>query len=146
MTDVSKRFEQLISQSYKKLADADTIMPVKTARGILVGDVLIVSRGAIKDLYRNNEVIYSDISLNEVAIRIANLSSKRKLTALCDQIYRCDQDYGRWFTEWQMLKEQYLRAKESGNHDRADILYARYQDVKQRAESAKRSVLVLIKP
>jgi hypothetical protein len=146
MTDVSKRFEQLISQSYKKLADADTIMPVKTAQGILVGDILIVSRGSIKDLYRNNELIYKDISLNEATIRIANLAAKRKMPTLCDQIYRNDQDYGRWFTEWQILKEQYLRAKESRDHDREDILYARYQDVKHRAETAKRSVLVLIKP
>jgi hypothetical protein len=144
MSDVSRRFEQLVARSYKKLADYNQMMPVKTVQGILVGDVLISSRGCIKDLYRNNELIYSDISLNEVAIRMANLLAARKYQNLCDQLYSADQDYGRWFTEWQILKEQYRKAKLVNDFDRADILYSRYQEVKHRAESAKKSVLVLI--
>jgi len=144
MSDVSRRFEQLVARSYKKLADHSQIMPVKTEQGILVGDVLIASRGCIKDLYKKDELIYSDISLNEVAIRMANLLASRKNLTLCDRIYSADQDYGRCFAEWQILKEQYIRAKELGDYDRSDILYARYQEVKQRAETAKKSVLVLI--
>jgi hypothetical protein len=144
MTDVSRRFEQLVAKTYKKLADRNQILPVKTEQGILVGDVLIVSRGCIKDLYKNNELIYRDISLNEAAIRIANLMAHRKYHQLCDRIYSADQDYGRWFSEWQILKEQHIRAKIASDYDRADILYARYQEVKQRAETAKKSVLVLI--
>ena len=144
MSDVSRRFEQLVARSYKKLADHNQIMPVKTEQGILVGDVLIASRGCIKDLYKKDELIYRDISLNEAAIRMANLLAARKNLTLCDRIYSADQDYGRCFAEWQILKEQHIRAKIASDYDRADILYARYQEVKQRAETAKKSVLVLV--
>jgi hypothetical protein len=144
MSDVSRRFEQLVAKSYKKLATYNQIMPVKTEQGILVGEVLITSRGCIKDIYKNSELIYKDVSLNEAAIRIANLMAGRKNQRICDKIYSADQDYGRWFAKWQIFKEQHRKAKLINDFDRADILYAQYQEVKQRAESAKKTVLVLI--
>ena len=144
MTDISKRFESLIVAAQKKLAENNQILPVKTHNGILVGDVLIQSHGHLKDLWKKDQLIYKEISLNDVAIRLANLLARNRNIIHCDQLYKADQDYGRWFAEWQMLKQQYHNSLKSGNHDRADMLLARYEDSKSRAETAKTTALGLI--
>jgi hypothetical protein len=146
MNEVSKRFEQLVSAAQKKLADRDQLIPEKIDRGILVGDVLIVNRGTIKDLWRGDELIYSNISLNVVAIKLANLLALRRGYEYIDRIYNADQDYGKWFTDWQMMKEQHKSALRSGNYERADMLQARYEDARVRAETAKRIALSLANP
>lgn len=145
MTEISRRFEQLISAAQKKLTEQNQILPVRTEQGILVGDVLIKSRDNLKDLWKNNEIIYADISLNEVAIKLANLTAKNINGMLCDKIYKADQDYGKWFIEWQILKNHYHKAKQNGDLDRADIFLARYESVKIKAEQAKNHALGLVR-
>ena len=104
MSGIYKKLQQVVENTHKKLYSQNQIMPVPTNVGILVGTVLIVSKNAVKDLVVNNEVIYKEISLNAVAIRLANIVSKHGKTMTADSIYRADQDYGRWLQESQTLR------------------------------------------
>jgi len=132
MTQISRRLEQLVAQELKK-----TLIPVKTDQGILVGDIVIASRLSIKDILRNTDVIYKDIYLNATAIKLANMLAFRKTTLITDQIYRADQEYGRWFVDSQLLRTQYQKAISNQDYDRADILWARYCESRDRSNSAK---------
>lgn len=136
----------MIASAQRRLAEHDLLMPSKTDRGILVGDVLIVNSGTAKDLYRDDQLIYSGINLNAVAIKLANLLALRKGYSYIDRIYNADQDYGRSFVDWQMMKEQHDRAIRSKNYERADMLKARYEDAKIKAEYAKKIALSLANP
>ena len=135
MTQVSRRLEQIVSSELKK-----NLIPVKTDQGILVGDVLIVSRGSIKDLVRNTELIYKDVYLNAAAIKLANLLAFRKTSLVTDQLYRADQEYGKWFVDSQLLRAQYQKAISNQDYDRADMLWARYCESRDRTFAAKNQV------
>jgi len=79
MNEVSKRFEQLVNSVYKKFIDNGIHLPTRTAEGILVGNVLIKSAGPLKDIVVDGVVKFNEISLNCVAIKIANnLASGKK--------------------------------------------------------------------
>ena len=56
MTAISKRLAQIVRKELSK-----NIIPVKTADGILVGEILIVTDGTLKSLWKNNELIYKEI-------------------------------------------------------------------------------------
>ena len=144
MTEISKRFEQLIVSAQKKLAENNQLLPVKTDQGILVGDVLIKSHGHLKDLWKRDKLVYKEISLNDVAIRVANLLARNKNLLHCDQLYRADQEYGKWFAECRVLKQNYHNAVKSKDFNRADMIIARYEESKIKAESAKKTALGLI--
>ena len=133
MADLSKRLEQTLQSAIKK----NPILPVKVADGILVGDIKIISQGSIKHLTRNNEVLYSDIHLNAVAITLANILARRSNAIQADAIYRADQEYGKWYVDSQMLRARYQQAVEIKDHDRADIMWARYCESRDRAIAAK---------
>lgn len=133
MTDISKRLEQTIKSAIKKTP----ILPVKVEGGILVGDVLIASNGHLKYLWKDNELIYKEISLNCVAIKLANLLALRKNVTLRDDLYAADQDYGRWFADSQMLRTIYQTAINNRDHDRADILWTKYSESRNRTNEAK---------
>jgi hypothetical protein len=130
MTQLSKKLDQIIKNS-------SVILPVKTAGGILVGDVLIQSNGPIKNLLRGNDIIYKNIHLNAVAIKLANLLAKRYSTVTSDKIYAIDQEYGKWFVDSQMLRAQYQKSLNTGDFDRADMFWARYVESRDRAVMAK---------
>ena len=140
MTQVSRRLEQIVSSELKK-----HLIPVKTDQGILVGDVLIVSRGSIKDLVRNTDVIYKDVYLNATAIRLANLLAFRKTCLATDHLYHADQEYGKWFVDSQLLRSQHQKAISNRDYDRADVLWARYCESRDRTLSAKNRVETLIR-
>ncbi len=132
MTKFSHRLEQIVSQELAK-----TIIPIKTKEGILVGDILIVSTGPIKNIVRNSEIIYGEIYLNVIAIKIANLLAFKKTSLTTDDLYRIDQEYGRWFIDSQMLRSQYQKAISNQEYDRADILWARYCESRDKTAAAK---------
>ena len=135
MTQLSRRLEQIVNRELSK-----NLIPVKTQEGILVGDVLIISENSIKNIYKNKELLYSEIHLNAIAIKIANLLAFRKTTLHTDQLYQADQDYGRWFVDSQMLRTQYQKAISNQDYDRADVLWARYCESRDRSLSAKNRV------
>jgi hypothetical protein len=102
-----------------------------------VGDVLITSQGSIKNLVQNGEIKYKEIHLNVAAICIANLLAQRKTGIAADILYNADQEYGRWFVDSQMLRAQYQKAVSNQDFDRADMLWARYQESRDRTITAK---------
>jgi hypothetical protein len=140
MTQLSKRLEQIVKKEL-----SNSIIPVKTENGILVGEILIVSEGSIKSLYKNTELLYKEIHLNSIAIKIANILALRKQHILADELYKADQDYGRWFVDSQMLRAQYQKAVSNQDFERADMLWARYQESRDRTISAKNRAESLIK-
>jgi len=136
MTNLSKRLEQTLRSVIQKTP----ILPVRTAEGILVGDVLIINQGTVKHLKQNDQYQYREISLNCAAICMANLLARHSSEILIDQIYAADQEYGRWFVDSQLLRSQYQKAVNNRDHDRADMLWARYCESRDRAMAAKKRV------
>lgn len=134
---LSKKLEKLIRSSPE-------ILPVKVDRGILVGDVLIDSQGHVKNLYKKDKLIYSNINLNIVAIKLANLLAKNNLLP-CDKIYQADQEYGKWFVDSQVLRSNYENAVQQSNYNRADIFWARYIESRDRAAIARDKAERLVK-
>ena len=132
MTRISQRLEHIVRKELLQ-----NPLPIRTTKGILVGDVLIQSQGHIKNLLRNDKILYKEIHLNAVAIKIANLLALGHGLLIVDRLYHADQDYGRWFVDSQMLRSQYQKAKDSGDYDRADILWARYSESRDRTIAAK---------
>jgi len=138
MTNLSKKLEKLIKSSPE-------ILPVKTEQGILVGRVLIQSEGPIKNLCVKDQLVYKGIHLNATAIKIANLLSRGNQTVRCEAIFRADQEYGKWFIDSQLLRNQYEKAKKSKDFERADTLWARYVESRDRTILAKKTVETLTK-
>ena len=134
MTNISRRLEQTVSSAIQK----NPIIPQRVAEGILVGDVLIINEGTIKHLKQHGEYRYREISLNCAAIRIANLLARRSSSILTDQIYTADQEYGRWFVDSQLLRSQYQKAVDNQDNERADMLWAKYSESRDRAVAAKK--------
>jgi hypothetical protein len=135
MTNISQRLEQVVKKELSKL-----IIPVKTQEGILVGDILIKNNGSLKNIVKNGNVLYKEISLNKAAIAIANLLALKKSQINIDNIYAADQEYGKWFSDSQLLRSQYEKASNQQDFDRADMLWARYQESRNRTAQAKKTV------
>jgi hypothetical protein len=133
MTQISRRLEQIVRKELSK-----NIIPVKTAEGILVGDVLITNQDNLKFLYRKSLVLYAEIHLNSVAIKMANILALRHSHISVDLLYRADQEYGKWFVDSQLLRAQHQKALHSQEYDRADMLWARYSESRDRTVSAKK--------
>jgi hypothetical protein len=137
MSNISRKLEQVVGSAQRKLMSHHQILPVKTELGILVGDVLIVSEGTIKNLWQRNEIVYEHVYLNAAAIKMANLLARKIGRVKSDALYRADQEYGKWFVDSQMLRTRFQQAIDSQDTERADILWARYCESRDRAVSAK---------
>ena len=134
MTQISRRLEQIVRKELSK-----NVIPVKTPDGILVGDILITNQDNLKFLYRKSQLIYGEIHLNSVAIKMANILALRHSHMSVDLLYRADQEYGRWFVDSQMLRAQHQKALHNQDYDRADMLWARYSESRDRTFTAKKS-------
>lgn len=139
MTKIYQRLDTIVNSELAK-----NIIPVKTENGILVGNVLIVNDKNIKHLQIDNEFVYTNISLNATAIMLANLLARNIRTVRMDEIWRADQEYGKWFVDSQMLRSQYQRSINNQDFDRADMQFARYCESRDRALKAKNYVETLI--
>ena len=133
MTQISRRLEQIVRKELSK-----NIIPVKTPEGILVGDILITNQLNLKFLYRNQQLLYSEIHLNSIAIRMANILALRHTSVAVETLWRADQEYGKWFVDSQMLRAQHQKALHNQDYDRADMLWARYSESRDRTVSAKK--------
>ena len=138
MTDIRRQLDQVVSTTL-----AQHIIPVRTAEGILVGSVLITSEGAVKHLSRSGEYLYKNISLNAVAVKLANLLARHKSSILADRIYHADQEYAKWFTDSQLLLKKHHSALKNKEYERADTLWAKYIESKDRTVAAKNAVTSL---
>jgi len=132
MTIIQQRLDRIVKNELAK-----NIIPVKTVDGILVGNVLIISAGHIKHLKINNDFVYKDISLNAVAVKLANLLARNIRSVKMDELWRADQEYGRWYMDSQMLRSQHQRSINNQDFDRADMQWARYCESRDRAIIAK---------
>lgn len=139
MTIIQQRLDRIVNNELAK-----NIIPVKTEDGILVGNVLIVSAGHIKHLKINNDFVYKDISLNAVAVKLANLLARNIRSVKMDELWRADQEYGRWYMDSQMLRSQHQRSINNQDFDRADMQWARYCESRDRAIIAKHYAETLI--
>lgn len=135
MTDIKRQLDQVVRKELSR-----NIIPVKTAEGILVGNILIVSEGSLKHLYKNNERMYANISLNAAAVKMANLLAKHKTSLLADKIYVADQEYGKWFADSQLKLQQYYTACKNKDFEKADTLWAKYSESKDKTRIAKNAV------
>lgn len=140
MTQLSKRLAQIVRKELSK-----NLIPVKSDQGILIGDVLIKSQHNLKFIHRDHTVCYAEIHLNSVAIRIANLLALRRSSIQADTIYKADQEYGRWYIDSQLLHTQHMKAVSKGDFNRADMLWARYCQSRDRCIKAKNYVDSLLR-
>jgi hypothetical protein len=136
MTTISKRLEQVVRNTIARAP----VIPVKIETGILVGDVLIESCGALKNLWRNEQLIYQGLNLNVAAIKIANVLVKQGNLLSNQTLYAADQEYGRLLIDSQIHYKNYQRAKLTQNFDRADNYWARYCESRDRCQLAKQRV------
>lgn len=132
-----------IEKSLRSIIKKNPILPVKTDRGILVGDVTIVSDGPLKHIVQKGNKVYADVNLNAAAIAIANLLAKRMGYFEADNIYRADQEYGKWFQDSQWLRARYQQAVDNKDFERADMFWARYCESRDRAIIARNNVQTL---
>jgi hypothetical protein len=132
---VSKRLEQIIKKEL-----SNTVIPIKTEDGVLVGDILIQNQGNLKRILKNGQILYKDIHLNKAAVAMANLLALRKNSHTIGDIYTNDQEYAKWFNESQHLKQLYEKSKARGEHDRADVYLVKYTESKIKSDTAKNKV------
>jgi len=136
MTNLSKRLAQIVSDSLTK----NPIIPIKTENGILVGNVLIVNTDNLKNIWRFNQLIYAGVNLNAAAIKLANELAKQGKTQKSNELYLIDQEYGKWLNDSQVHYKNHSRALSKHQHDRADIIWARYCESRDRCNEAKHKV------
>jgi hypothetical protein len=139
----AKALSKFVQDNQKKLAKRGIFLPVKTALGIELGPVVIHSEENIKNIFLNNELIYREICLNDVAISLAKMILLKYNTVTTDRLWLADQDYGKFRTQSNFLLYSYQRANERKDYDKADSLYARYEMSKIKAIEAKNKALGL---
>jgi hypothetical protein len=140
---VSNRFEILVKGTYKRFIDQGFVPPVKTKEGILVGNALITQDGLYKNISVNDNIVFKDISLNCVAIKIANSLALNVLARDLKDLYELDKKYNRLYVDSTFFLEGFHRANNKNNLDRAEILWIRYDDAKQRAEELREKIETL---
>lgn len=143
MTELSKRFEEFLKIANKRLVEKELLIPIKTDEGIRINDVLITSQENLKTVI-TKDYSYKDIYLNIAAITIANKLALRKSFIEIDNLYQADQEYGKWFVDTQFLLNAHHNAKSKKDYDKADMLWARYQESRDKANKAKEMVQRLL--
>lgn len=127
MTNINRRLDHVVTKVQKDLANKQFLIPVKTEEGILVGNVLIKSREALKDLYQHGELIYKGVSLNKIAIKVANCQAinaglyRDKIQKLIE----ADTKFGQALEDYQLFKDKYHKARQANDQFRTDLFLAR---------------------
>ena len=137
MSEISKRFEQIVKTTQKRLFQQGALLPVKTDHGILVGSAKITCEGTFKNIYRKDQMIYGKIALNEAAIKIANIIACGKSLTEADRIYELDQQYHKHFADCAFYLDKYRAACDLKDEFKADLFWIRYQEAKYNAEYYK---------
>lgn len=122
---IKNRLDSVITSVNKKLASEEFVIPQKTPDGILVGNILIVSNGTQKDLYRHGKLLYHGIFLNKCAIKMANLLALNKSVTRIEQIYRADLRFGMALNDYAIFKDRLKRASDRNDSFKMDLYIAR---------------------
>jgi len=144
--NIQQRLDTVIARVNKKLAQQEQVIPKKSDRGILVGDVLIENAGALKNIYVRDQLKYSQVSLNKVAIKVANLLAidEIRYQQKIDQLIMLDGKFGSALAEYQMFKERLSKAHREQDQFRIDMYLARLGYAKSSAEYWKKQALSLV--
>lgn len=137
MTELSKRFEQIIRSTQKRLYEQGALLPVRVEDGIMVGDAKIVGVGSFKNILLKDIPKYNKVSLNDAAIKIANILACNKNTRRADEIYDLDQKYAKNFADCAFYLDKYHRACDSRDEFKSDLYWIRYQEAKYTADYYK---------
>lgn len=140
MTKLQRQLDTVITNVEKRLAQNQFIVPVKTEQGILIGNVLMVSKAHLKDLYFKGDLVYPNISLNKVAVKVANLMAINpvKYSAQIKELIAADIKFGQALADYAMFKDRYNRAKGSTDQFKKDLYMARMCFCKDAAENYKK--------
>lgn len=143
--NIQQQLDTVIARVNKKLVQNEFVIPQKTEKGILVGPVLIESVGALKNIYYNNSLMFSHISLNKVAIKIANLLAldSTRYQQKIDELIYLDNKFGAALSDYQMFKERLSKAHKDQDQFRIDMYLARLGYAKSSAEYWKKQALSL---
>ena len=142
---LQQRLDSVIANVHNDLLKQRIVVPAYEKGRILLGDVSIVQNGSAKDILRNDALVYAGISLNKVAVWLANsLAILKRTSPRQDLIYKQDQTYGVYMQETLFFNSKYKQALEKHQYDKADIYFARMQHAKEKAMVTKRHVLSLI--
>jgi hypothetical protein len=139
MTQISRKLEKIVKKTL-----STTIVPVGTEQGIQVGHILITSNYNLKNIYKKQVLLYENIHLNAVAIKLANILAVGYKSIATDRLYLQDQEYGRYYNDSQILRSQYEKAIISNQHDKSDILWAKYVESRARTQHSKKIIDGLI--
>jgi hypothetical protein len=144
--NIQQRLDTVIARVNKKLVQNEFVIPQKTERGILVGPVLIESAGALKNIYYNDTLVFADISLNKVAIKIANLLAidSTRYQQKIDQLVHVDNKFGAALSDYQMFKDRLSKAHREQDQFKIDMYLARLGYAKSSAEYWKKQALSLV--
>lgn len=137
MSDVSKRFEQIVVSTQRRFLDQGTILPVKTDKGILVGSALITCHGSYKNIYKHDDLIFENICLNRVAIRLANLVAWNTSNYKMQEIYQADRDYNKLYIDSTVYLSGYHSALKHQDNFKAEVLWTRYCECKTKSKYAR---------
>lgn len=137
MSDVSKRFEQFVKNNQKKLADSGVFLPIKSEDGILVGAAKITSDGLYKNVWYKNEIVYANINLNAVAVKLANGLASHEDFQRLDELFQADQEYDRLFIESTLFYNQYQINLKKSDAFKTDLFWTRYNEAKTKCKLAK---------
>ena len=137
MNEISKRFEQIIHKVYEKFIHDGNLMPVKIPDGIKIGDIIIKTDGAYKSIWKNNECLLDNISLNCTAIKLANRLALGENLYQCKNLYIADQEYNKYFVDSTLLLASYHSCIKQQDYFKADVLWTRYEKTKNQAKNAK---------
>jgi hypothetical protein len=143
--NIQQRLDTVIARVNKKLVQQEQLIPKKTDKGILVGDVLIESLGSIKNIYHRDRLVFADVSLNKVAVKVANLMAidHIRYQQKIDQLIMMDSKFGSALAEYQMFKGRLAKAHAEQDQFRIDMYLARLGYVKSSAEYWKKQALSL---
>lgn len=145
MAQIKRQLDRVITKVQRDLAKQEFLIPQKTEDGILVGNVLIKSQGAIKDLYQHGELKFRGISLNKVAIKVANclaidpMRFQDKIRNLID----ADLRFGQALEDYQIFKDKYHKAQQVQDQFRMDLYLARLCYAKDTANYWKNQAQLL---
>jgi hypothetical protein len=128
MTELSKRFEQIVKSTQKRLYEQGALLPVKVDDGILVGSAKIVCEGLFKNIWVDGDLKYKQISLNESAIKIANVLACNKPISKANEIFDLDQQYSKHFADCAFYLDKYHKACQAEDAFRSDLYWIRYQE------------------
>ena len=137
MNNISKRFEQIVVSTQRKFLSQGTILPVKTEDGILVGSALIKCNGSYKNIYKHDELMFENICLNKVAIKLANLVAWSASNFKMKELYRADQIYNKLYIDTKVYHLNYNAAIKNKDQFKAEVLWTRYQECKIKAKYAR---------